>query len=104
LTRDILGQQDNLRYCIYLIKHDVHVTHAQIKLCRTITPIILSPRPLTKYSRMQLVCLYMAGAAALCRVKARLEDGDGCAVMTEEYQSTQRKTRVNVNLSTTDVT
>jgi len=30
LTRDALGQQDNLRYCIYLIKNDGHVTHALI--------------------------------------------------------------------------
>ena len=37
LTRDALGQQDNLRYCIYLIKNDGHVTHALFKLFRTST-------------------------------------------------------------------
>jgi hypothetical protein len=80
------------------------VTHAQIKLCRTSKLILRSPRLLTKYQRTQLVCLYIAGAAALCHVKARLEDDVERAVMTEEYQSTQKKTCVIVNLSTTNVT
>ena len=98
MSRDALGQQDNLRYCIYLIKHDVHVTHVLIKLCRTSTMILWSPRLLTKYQRIQLVCLFIAGAVALCHVKARIEDDNECAMMTEEYQSTQKKTCVHVKL------
>jgi len=104
LTRDALGQEDNLRYCIYLIKNGGHVTHALIKLCRTSTLINWSPRPLTKFPSIHLVCLFIAGAAALCHVTARVEDDNECAMMTEECQSTQKKSCVHVNLSTTNVT
>jgi len=44
------------------------MTHAQIKLCRTSTLILWSPRLLTKYTRIELVSVYIAGAAALCHV------------------------------------
>jgi hypothetical protein len=57
-----------------------------------------------KYPRIQLVCLFIAGAIALCHVTARIEDDNECATMAEEYQSTQKKTCVDVNLSTTNVT
>jgi hypothetical protein len=62
------------------------VTHAQIKLRRTSTLILWSPRLLMKYPRIQLVSLHIAGAMALCHVKARLEADHECTVVTEEYQ------------------
>ena len=71
---------------------------------KTVHWYIGAPAPLTKYPRLQLVSLFIAGAAALCHVTARIEDDNECVMMTEEYQSTQKKARVHVNLSTTSFT